>query len=176
MKMKVFYLILFLAFSASAQVITGSTPMFRNIPALSADEEADSDWNLAWHGRMATLGDPDSQFFVAQVFDQGRLVPRNLSRAIEFYEKAAAQGHAESCMRLYHVLEDTDPARALHWLITGGNSGDAQAQLRLAQYYAEHNDLPRQAFWLEKALRQMFPTTADLTTVSPELKQLKERL
>ena len=157
--------------------VRGTADFIRSDSLLLSDsptEPADTDpyWNLAWHGRVASYGDPNSQFFVAQVYEQGRLVPRNINQAISFYRKAAEQGHIESCMRLAVLLPD----EAEQWYLTAARQNDPQAQLKLSALYEANGDIPNAILWLEKALTFLFPDAEDLTQVSPDLVRLRARL
>ena len=42
---------------------------------------------------MASNGSADAQFRLATIFETGQDIPRNLSKAVEWYNKAAKQGH-----------------------------------------------------------------------------------
>ena len=139
---------------------------------VTEDSTTDPYWNLAWHGRVAAYGDPNSQFFVAQVYEQGKLVPRDLNKALDFYKKAARQGHVESCMHLATLL----PEEAEEWYLEAARQNDPQAQLKLSKLYEDRGDIPSAVLWLEKALSYLFPGTDDLTRVSPDLARLKALL
>lgn len=157
--------------------VTGSADFIRSDSALLSDnmpdqETTDPYWNLAWHGRVAGYGDPDSQFFVAQVYEQGRLVPQDMPKALDFYKRAANQGHLESCMRLAHLLPD----EAENWYLIAARQNDPQAQIKLSRLYEEKGQIDEAVLWLEKALRYMFPNATDLTTVSPDLIRLRSKL
>ena len=171
MKNKVFCLILILSCAAQGDFLRSDLELL-NEEALFGIDETDPNWNLAWHGKVASYGDPDSQFFIAQVYEQGKLVPQNPKKAIEYYEKAALQGHLESCHRLAQLL----PSESEKWYLAAANLNDPQAQLKLAQFYRERGDIPNAVLWMERALHLLFPTVTDLTTVSPELKELKTYL
>ena len=170
-KNKVFCLLLFFSCVARADFLASDLGLLENAPNLESDS-ADPYWDLAWHGRVASYGDPDSQFFVAKVYEQGKLVPQDISKAIEFYKKAAGQGHLESCHRLAGLL----PSESEKWYLTAAHFGDPQAQLKLSHIYRAKGDIQNAVFWMEKALHLMFPDVSDLTTVSPDLKELKSYL
>ncbi|MBR6412002.1 MAG: sel1 repeat family protein [Alphaproteobacteria bacterium] len=171
MKNKVFCLLLILSCAARSDFLRSDLELLGNAPALESDS-ADPYWDLAWHGRVASYGDPDSQFFVANVYEQGKLVPQNIQKAVEFYQKAAKQGHLESCHKLAHLL----PSESEKWYLVAAELNDPQAQLRLAHLYRENGDIPKAVFWMEKALHLLFPDVSDLTTVSPDLEELKSYL
>jgi len=171
MKNKVFYLLLIISCTAQGDFLRSDLELLNSAPSMETDK-ADPYWDLAWHGKVASYGDPNSQFFVAKVYEQGKLVPSNPQKAIEYYEKAARQGHLESCHRLAHLL----PSESEKWYLIAANLNDPQAQLKLAQIYREKGDISNAVLWMEKALSLLFPNVSDLTTVSPDLKQLKESL
>ena len=171
MKNKVFYLLLAFSCIAHADFLRSDLELLAESPTLESDS-ADPYWDLAWHGRVASYGDPDSQFFVGAVYEQGKLVPKNLKKAIEFYQKAAVQGHLESCHKLAQLL----PSESEKWYLAAAQLGDPQAQLKLAHFYRDRGNIQDSVLWLERALHFMFPDVSDLTTVSPELKELKSYL
>lgn len=134
------------------------------------EDTIDPYWDLAWHEKVASYGDPDSQFFMAQVFEQGKLVPKNIKKAIEYYQRAGVQGHIESCLKLGELIPD----EAEKWYLSAANQNDAISQIRLSQYYEKTGDKEKAILWLEKAMHILFPDVDDLTTVSPDLKRLKD--
>ena len=170
-KNKVFCLILILSCSAHSDFLRSDLELLEDSPSMEA-ESSDPYWDLAWHGKVASYGDPDSQFFVANVYEQGKLVPQNKSKAIEFYQKAANQGHLESCHKLAKLL----PSESEKWYLAAAQLGDPQAQLKLAEIYRDKGDISNAVYWMEKALRLLFPNVADLTTISPDLEELKSYL
>ncbi len=168
MNKKILILFLFLFRPAFGQVLSSDLQLLKDASTLDI-ETTDPYWNLAWHGKVASYGDPESQFFVAQVYEQGKLVPRNLTKAIEFYKKAAQQEHLEACMQLAKLL----PEEAENWYLIAARLNSPQAQIKLSRFYEEQGKMEDAVLWLEKALRIMFPDVSDLTRVSPDLKRLK---
>jgi len=171
MKNKVFCLLLLLSCAARGDFLGSDLELLGDAPGLETDQ-ADPYWDLAWHGRVASYGDPDSQYFVAKVYEEGKLVPQNTRKALEYYQKAADQGHLESCHKLAQLL----PSESEKWYLMAANQNDPQAQLKLAHLYRDRGDIQGAVFWMEKALHILFPNVSDLTTVSPDLKELKSYL
>ena len=171
MKKEVFCFILAFALSARSDYL-GSDLILINDRPLTENDAADPYWDLAWHGRVASYGDPDSQFFVAQVYEQGQLVPQNIPKAIDYYKKAAAQGHIGSIYQLAKLI----PSESEKWYKLAADLGDSQAQLKLSKIYEEKGDIENAVSYLERALKNLFPNSSDLTAVSPDLKRLKESL
>ena len=168
MRKKVFCLLLCLVCPVQAEILNTDLRLLKNLPPMEQDQ-TDPYWDLAWHTKVAAYGDPNSQFFIAQVYEQGKLVPKSMSKAIQFYKKAAANGHLESCLKLAQLL----PEEAEQWYLLAAEQNDPQAQIKLSQLYESQNRIPEAVFWFEKAMRFLFPNTSDLTTVSPDLKRLK---
>ena len=90
-------------------------------------------------------------------------------KAIDFYKRAALQEHIESCMNLARLL----PNEAEEWYLIAARLNDPQAQIKLSQLYEQQGKTEDAVFWLEKALKFMFPNSDDLTRLSPDLKRLK---
>ena len=148
MRKKVFCLFLFLISSVRAEVLNTDLRLLNNVPPMD-QEQSDPYWDLAWHNKVAAYGDPNSQFFIAQVYEQGKLVPKNMSKAIQFYKKAAQNGHLESCLKLAQLL----PEEAEQWYLIAAEQNDPQAQIKLSQLYESRNRIPEAVVWLEKAMR-----------------------
>lgn len=52
------------------------------------------------HSRLAAKGSAEAQFKLGEMCEDGRGTPRDLEKAREWYEQAAAQGHEEAQRRL----------------------------------------------------------------------------
>lgn len=181
MKKKVFYtaLLCFCIQSVPtvAQVLKSDLTLLKGAPVLDAEEYVDPYWDLAWHGKVASYGDPESQFLVAQIYEQGKLVPRDLKKALSYYKKAAEQKHVESCMKLGQIYADnkwvkTDADQSLFWYRRAAEQGYVPAQIQMSHLLEGRKQYAEAAEWMEKAMRQMFPDEADLTRVSPDLERL----
>ena len=168
MKKEVFCFILAFTLSARSDYLGSDLVLINDRPPTENDA-VDPYWDLAWHGRVASYGDPDSQFFVAQVYERGQLVPQNIPKAIDYYKKAAAQGHIESLYRLAKLI----PSESEKWYKLAADLGDPQAQLKLSKIYEENGDTENAILYLVRALKILFPDATDLEGVSPDLKRLR---
>ena len=65
---------------------------------LSQGDPADPgyDLTLAWARSLASQDDPNARFLLGSLYEHGRGVPRDYTKAAENYEAAAAQGHANA--------------------------------------------------------------------------------
>jgi TPR repeat protein len=78
---------------------------------------------------LAQAGDPDAQFNMGQAYKLGRGVKTNPGAAIDWYRKAAAQGHsrAEDNLGLL-MFQQGDRAGALPYLQRAADRGEPRAQ------------------------------------------------
>jgi thymidine kinase len=53
----------------------------------------------------AELGNRDSQYLIGRAYDEGKLIPRNLHKAMYWYELAAKQGHGLAIQALGYEIE-----------------------------------------------------------------------
>lgn len=155
--------------------------VFWIIMPVNADYFSDEqNWDWAWRNRMAKMGHAESQYELAEMFEEGRGVPKNLSQAVHYYQLAAQKDYFPAMLKLGDIFERnnvyTDREKSLQWYTYAAQKGEVQAQLHLANYYqeSEHYDKNQAKFWLEKALYQLFPNATDLSEVSPDYKRLSE--
>lgn len=92
------------------------------------------------HGRGQTL--------LGLLYEKGVGVEKNLSKAVSFYQKAAAKGIPQAESQLGHLLlnaEDavvTDSNGAIYWIERAAEHGVEEAQLTLGKLYTEGKSLP----------------------------------
>ena len=139
----------------------------------------DENWNLAWKNKMAEFGLPESQYELAQMFEMGKGVPQNVAQAIRYYQLSAAQDYLPAMLRLGDLLNQEgafqDSEKSLQWYTYAAQKGEVQAQLYLADFYQNvQPDKVLAKYWLEKALKKLFPGATDLSQVSPDYKKLME--
>lgn len=87
----------FMAALALLTVAGASSTAHADVKA-GVDAWAQGDYAKAireWRG-ATQAGDPDAQFNMGQAYKLGRGVPANLDQALDWYRKAAAQGHARA--------------------------------------------------------------------------------
>jgi TPR repeat protein len=120
----------------------------RDFNALSSDAES---------------GDREAQFWLGLIYEQGRLVPKDLEQAESWFLKSAEKGYApaESILGLMYWYLDSDAAKAAMWLQRAAQKGDSEAQFWLGNAY-EQGLLGtinyREALnWLQKSAKQGHP-------------------
>ena len=140
--------------------------------AFDSEEE-----NLSWEIHYADLGDAQSQYNVAKIWAEGKKVPQNMEKAIAYYKKSAEQNYIPSLMVLAKMCEEkNEDEKAFSYYLKAAEVGYTSAQLIVARKLDSQGDSVQALDWMEKALRQMFPKEEDLTRVSPEYQQLKEKV
>ncbi|NWJ40602.1 MAG: SEL1-like repeat protein [Geothrix sp.] len=85
----------------------------------------------------AEAGDPEAQVALGTIYEQGRLVRRNLTEAMKWYLAAARQGHVPACYLAGRSYErgmgtKADLKEALAWFQKGAQQQDADCMLHLA--------------------------------------------
>ncbi len=81
----------------------------------------------------AIKGDPDAQFNMGQAYKMGRGVKTDLNVALDWYKKAAAQGHLQAADSYGHLLHYQGKVpESLPYLQASADRGDPRAQYLLA--------------------------------------------
>ena len=86
---------------------------------------------------LAVNGNPNAQYLLALMYDDGHGVELDDLSAIEWYTAAAHQGHISSQFNLAYMYDygegvDEDNKQAVHWYTQSAEQGDVSAQLNLA--------------------------------------------
>ena len=105
---------------------------------------------------------PSAQYYLGIMNDFGRGMPINHEKAVEWYIKAANQGHGYAMFNLAVSYEDgegvaKDLERAFHWYSQGATAGNTDAMFNLAIMYDEGswvNEDPVKAFALFKTVAE----------------------
>ncbi len=110
--------------------------------------------------RAATTGDATAQFEIAVRYTAGKLVPQNFSKAIYWYQKAAAQNLAPAQYRLGTFYEKgrgvtQDKTTARTWYERAAAKGNLKAIHNLAVIHADGSkgkpDFAKAGLWFRKA-------------------------
>ena len=81
---------------------------------------------------LADAGDADAQFNLAQAYKLGRGVPQDMASALDYYQKAAAQGHAQAEDQAGLLLyQQGRQAEAVPYLEHAAARGESRAQYLL---------------------------------------------
>ena len=121
-----------LAIAATAWAMIAS-PAFADVKA-GVDAWGRGDYNAAveqWRD-PAIKGDPDAQFNMGQAYKMGRGVTADLNVALDWYKRAAAQGHLQAADSYGHLLHYRNRIpEAIPYLVASAERGDPRAQYLL---------------------------------------------
>lgn len=99
----------------------------------ATDKPAQEPSELFWAAiEEARWGEPEAQYMVANMYEKGEGVEKDLKEAAGWYEKAAEQGHPYSMYKLADMYEKgegvaKDDAKAAEWFKKAAESGAAKA-------------------------------------------------
>lgn len=104
---------------------------------------------------LANAGDDAAMYDLAVIYDYGR---NHLSKAIEWYTKAAEKGHCGALIELgrCHLYGDGVPQNAntaIGYFTRAMEAGDDQAMINLYRAYTKLEDHDKAKEWLQKAER-----------------------
>ena len=117
--------------AAALAVMLGlGSPALADVKAgVDAWQQGDYARAIAEWRPLAQAGDPDAQFNMGQAYKLGRGVQSDFSVALDWYRKAAAQGHlrAEDNLGLL-MFQQGDRADAMPYLQRAASRGEPRAQ------------------------------------------------
>ena len=142
----------------------------------------DKDLDLLWQSKMAEYGDPVSQYQLAQIYEKGEGLPKDLSKAIYYYQLSAAQNHLPSAMELGRIFANEkgfqDEKKSIEWYTYAAKHGEIQAENYLFHYYngLSEPDKEKAFYWLGQMLKEVFPNEQNLARVSADYERLQKEL
>ncbi len=111
--------------------------------------------------QRANAGDLEAQYDMGDVYRYGRGVTKNITKAIDWYTKAANKGHVKamkSLYCLYMIYAETQPSyqNAKYWLEMAAGYGDVQSMNNLGYVYANGKygfpqDAEKSSYWYRMA-------------------------
>ncbi|MET0372360.1 MAG: SPOR domain-containing protein [Sphingobium sp.] len=110
--------------------VSVSGPVHADVKAgVDAWQQGDYARAIAEWRPLAQAGDPDAQFNLGQAYKLGRGTPTDLTQALDWYRRAAAQGHERAEDNLGLVMfQQGDRANALPYLQRASSRGEPRAQ------------------------------------------------
>lgn len=90
--------------------------------------------------QLANQGNPEAQYNIGVMYDQGIGVPQNGNKAVEWYEKAAKQRlyQAEFNLGVLYdegIIVPQDYSKAIQYYTQAAQQGDDQAMVNLGGMY-----------------------------------------
>jgi TPR repeat protein len=88
-------------------------------------------------GLLAEAGSKEAQFGLGELYRMGWGVDQDLAKSIEWYAKAAEQGHVDAQLTLGLIYQKGAPfpEEAHKWYLMAAGNGNSMAQLHLANQY-----------------------------------------
>lgn len=108
--------------------------------------------------QKANTGDKEAQYEMGEVYRYGRSVTKNITKAIDWYTKAASNGHVKAMKCLYMIYAEDQPSyeNAKYWLEMASWYGDVQSMNNLGYVYANGKygfpkDAEKSSYWYRLA-------------------------
>lgn len=136
---------------------SGPVHLVMGVKALQAGDDRSA---LLLLTPLADSGNPEAQYWLADLYENGLGVHRDMSTALSLLEKSAQQGFVPAERRLGELYLNGDQtmqdfAKAASWLHKAAAGGDGAAQRDLGRIYALGLGVPRdpaEAYaWYENA-------------------------
>lgn len=117
---------------------------------------------------LAEQGDANAQYYLGELYQQGRGVRREVATAVDWYRMAAEQGQVDAQLRLAELYEagrgvPRDIAEAVRWLLEAARRGHAEAMYRLGLKYAAGEGVTRDLVQAHKWLSLAVPRGGNVT-------------
>jgi TPR repeat protein len=133
---------------------TTSPPVAQETAKISPEQE------LAALTKKAEAGDAEAQAKLGLMYATGKGVPKDVAKAVEWFQKAAALGNSDAQNNLgvsyangYGVPKDA--AKAVEWYQKAAAQGNPNAQAKLGSMYDTGEGVPKDAAkaveWFQKA-------------------------
>jgi TPR repeat protein len=122
------------------------------------------------NGWKIEITSANAEFYLGEIYYQGKLVPKDIAQAADWFNKAAIQGSPEA---MNHIGEmwaagingAPDPKEAANWYRKASVKGSSEAQYNLGLCYAKGDGVPANSVeawkWLQLAAEQKFPNAAE---------------
>lgn len=111
---------------------------------------------LRYLQKAAAQGNPLAYSQMGEIYMQGAIVPQDLPKAIQMFEKGAAGGSTASMTYLGDMYENRQ--EAFRWYLRAAEKGDAYAQSRLGDNYLTghgvERNIPESLRWYTAAANQ----------------------
>lgn len=125
--------------------------------------EIDYEKSLDWFSDAALNEHPLAQHHLALFYEEGIIVDRNMELAMQWHEKSANNGNAESLVELglYYQHQAFDNESALEWYLKAYNQGVTSVSEYIGSIYEEFGDYNKALYWYQKDI-ELIPLTDEL--------------
>lgn len=99
---------------------------------------------LSCLAKATKTGDREAYYTLGDLYFRGKVVTKDINKAISYYECAASKGHAEACRVLGFLYEagrfiPKDEKKAFEYYLNGAKAGQSFCCFKAAEYYANEN-------------------------------------
>lgn len=139
--------------------------------ATAAYDRKDYTAAMALYRKLADRSDPNAQFEIGSMYQDGLGVPQDYAQARAWYEKSAQQGDDRALWNIGWMYElgksvDRNFAEALHWYEKAADRGRAKFQYQVGKIYLSGRQTAKDCkagmAWLLKAANQGHPEAQTL--------------
>ncbi|MCH9812901.1 MAG: SEL1-like repeat protein [Epsilonproteobacteria bacterium] len=90
--------------------------------------EVDTTQGIDYFHKAQKAGNPTAAFYLGQIYESGAGIERDEAKAAYYFEQNATTDDPNGQYRLGMLLLQSDPKRAMHWLITAAHNDFPAAQ------------------------------------------------
>jgi TPR repeat protein len=109
----------------------------------------------------ALAGDPEAQYWLGMLYEDGQLVPKDKTRADSLFLQSAEHGYPPAEFQVGIVSYPSDIPKAERWMLAAARHGNAEAQFWLGATYEQRwfgiTDLQEAAKWYKLSAEQGHP-------------------
>ena len=159
---------------ASVLMASAVQPAFADVKAgVDAWSRGDYDGAVKQWREPALRGDADAQFNMGQAYKMGRGVKADLNVALDWYRKAASQGHLQAADSYGHLLHyQGKVAEALPYLQSSAARGEPRSQYLLATEL--FNGVNVEKDWVRAYALMTRASSAGMASASRSLAQMDQ--
>jgi uncharacterized protein len=166
-----------LAFITAAATMAA---MLCSVPAIATIKDGVDAWSRGdYEGAVkqwrepALQGDADAQFNLGQAYKMGRGVKADLNVALDWYKRAAAQGHLQAADSYGHLLHYQGKiAESLPYLRASADRGEARSQYLLGTELFNGTNAPKD--WVRAYALMTRASSAGMGPASRSLAQMDQ--
>jgi TPR repeat protein len=119
---------------------------------------------LTWFNKAVEQGDSDAQYYLGEMYRNGRGVTKDVDKALKCFQNAAEKGSVEAQVALGHIYLKGyekikyDYSEAYKWFLKAAEKGSAEAQNMVGEMYFKgqsvNKDYDEAIKWYRKAVGQ----------------------
>ncbi len=161
------------SFAAMALTLSSATAAATVKDGVDAWSRGDYEGAVKQWRELALKGDADAQFNLGQAYKMGRGVKSDLNVALDWYKRAAAQGHLQAADSYGHLLHYQGKiAESLPYLQSSADRGEARSQYLLGTELFNGVNAPKD--WVRAYALMTRASSAGMAPASRSLAQMDQ--